>query len=350
MTRTRLLLLVALSACHGSSPHGASPAYRPELRAERVGSTQRFQAVSVVNDRIVWASGTGGTWVRTTDGGDTWTVGVVPGADSLEFRDVHALDGKTAWLLSAGPGDRSRIYKTTDGGRRWLLQFTNQEPTAFFDCFAFWDEKRGVAVSDAVRGEIPIIVTGDGGGSWSRVSPERVPPALAGEGAFAASGSCLISLGDRHAWIGTGAGERARVLASTDGGKNWTAYETPIIQGTSTTGIASVAFRDLVHGVAVGGDIAARDSSRDNVARTSDGGHTWTLVSSPTFPGAIYGAFYVPKSALLVAVGPRGASVSPNDGDVWIPVDTLEYWSAGFADNGRGWMVGPAGRITRVTF
>jgi photosystem II stability/assembly factor-like uncharacterized protein len=94
----------------------------------------------------------------------------VNGADSLEFRDVYAVDDKTAWLLSAGSGDKSRIYKTTDGGRRWLLQFTNQDPQGFYDCFGFWDSRRGLVVGDAVQGQLPILTTTDGGASWSRVS------------------------------------------------------------------------------------------------------------------------------------------------------------------------------------
>ena len=345
-----LPLLVLVAACHGSSSGVVSPASAPRLIPQQSGTTGRLQAVSAVDDQTAWASGVEGTYIRTTDGGQTWIAGVVPGAEALEFRDIQALDAKTAWLLSAGPADSSRIYKTTDAGRHWLLQFTNGDPKGFYDCLGFWDAKRGLAVGDAVAGQLPILITGDGGGSWARVSPERVPPALKGEGAFAASGTCLVTLGDRNAWIGTGAGERARVLATSDGGNNWTSYETPIIQGTATTGITSLAFRDQGHGLAVGGDVNSPDSSGNNVARTSDGGATWDLVSPPTFAGPIFGAFYIPGAALVVAVGPKGASFSRNDGRTWIALDTLSYWSAGFASIRAGWMVGPGGRVTRVEF
>jgi photosystem II stability/assembly factor-like uncharacterized protein len=309
-----------------------------------------LQAVSAPDEQTAWASGVGGTYIRTTDGGRTWIAGVVPGAESLEFRDVHALDAKTAWLLSAGPADSSRIYKTTDGGRHWLLQFTNSDPQGFYDCLGFWDAKRGLAVGDAVGGQLPILITGDGGSSWARVPTAQVPPALKGEGAFAASGTCLITLGGRYAWIGTGAGERARVLATVDGGNNWTSYETPIIQGTATTGITSLAFRDQRNGLAVGGDVNAPDSSGNNVAWTIDGGATWELGGQPTFPGPIFGAFYVPGAPLVVAVGPGGASFSRDDGQTWALLDTLSYWSAGFASVRAGWLVGPGGRVTRVEF
>jgi len=345
-----LVLLVLLAACHGSPGRTAPRTYVPYLIPQESGTRFRLQAVSVVDDKVVWASGAGGTYVRTTDGGNTWTAGRVNGADSLEFRDVYAVDDKTAWLLSAGPGDRSRIYKTTDGGRHWLLQFTNQDPKGFYDCFGFWDARRGLVVGDAVQDQLPILTTTDGGSSWSRVPPERVPPASPGEGAFAASGTCLITIGEQDAWIGTAAGAQARVLMTSDGGKNWTSHETPVIDGTQTTGIASLAFRDRRHGIAAGGDIAAPDSSRDNMAFTADGGVSWFTSNPPTFAGPIYGAFYVAGGPLLVVVGPRGASYSQDDGQSWLPLDMQSYWSAGFASTRAGWLVGPEGRITRVEF
>jgi photosystem II stability/assembly factor-like uncharacterized protein len=309
--------------------------------------------VSVVNARVVWASGTGGTYVVTTDGGATWRVGVVPGADSLEFRDVHAEDARTAWLLAAGPGDRSRVYHTTDGGGTWSRPFVNADPAAFFDCFAFWDARSGIAFSDNVRGVFPILRTEDGT-TWSYLSsPEApnpaVPPALPGEGAFAASGTCVVTQGDSAAWIATGAGIRARVFRTRDRGQSWEVSDAPIVQGTSTRGLTSIAFRDPCHGVAVGGDLAVPDSFAENVVRTADGGASWVPGGRPPFPGALYGVVYVPGlDSTLVAVGPRGAAWSPDDGRTWHGLDSLGYWSAGFATPGVGWLVGPEGRITSV--
>src|SRR3989337_2112285 len=148
-----LLAFVAASCSSASSKPTAPVAFA--VSAQESGTTNRLQAISPVSDRIAWASGVGGTYAVTTDGGDTWRSGVVPGADSLEFRDAEGGSENIAYLLAAGPGDRSRIYKTRDGGRSWSLQFTSRDTSAFYDCFAFWDERRGFTMSDAVAGRFP---------------------------------------------------------------------------------------------------------------------------------------------------------------------------------------------------
>jgi photosystem II stability/assembly factor-like uncharacterized protein len=306
--------------------------------------------VSVVDETVVWASGLRGMYVRTVDGGATWSAGVVPGADSLQFRDVHAVDADVVYLMSAGPGELSRIYKTVDAGRNWSLQFVNSEPQAFFDCLDFWDPVTGVAFSDAVDGQFLIMRTVDGE-TWQQVPAEYIPPAQSGEGSFAASGTCLVTYGDSLGWIGTGAADTARILRTADRGSSWTAHVTPIIGG-GASGIASVAFRDAEHGVIAGGAIDRPDDWTDNVAFTRDGGRTWRLAGRPTFPGAIYGAAFVGSGirTLLVAVGPKGASFSNDDGMSWTALDTLNYWGIGFASLQAGWLAGPHGRIVKVSF
>jgi photosystem II stability/assembly factor-like uncharacterized protein len=112
--------------------------------------------------RVVWASGLGGTYTLTTAGGETWHAVVVPGEEKLQFRDVQAFGDKTAYLLAAGIGADSRIYKAEDGGQTWSLQFQNQNPNAFYDCFAFWTPKRGITMADSVNGRFPVIGTTDG--------------------------------------------------------------------------------------------------------------------------------------------------------------------------------------------
>lgn len=322
----------------------------PKLAAQTSGTTQLLQAVSVLSEEVAWVSGHGGTYARTVDGGRTWSAGVVLGADTLQFRDVHAVSASTAFLLSAGPGELSTIYKTTDAGAHWARQFVNREADGFFDCMDFWDEDRGLAFSDAVDGHLYLIRTTNGGADWNRIPRAGLPPALDGEGGFAASGTCLVTNGDRYGWIGTGSGGAARVFRTVDSGDTWEVFETPIVSGTNSSGVISLLFSDERNGIALGGDIADQDNFTDNVAVTSDGGETWTLAGRPTFTGAVYGASLVPGAdGFAVAVGPQGASYTVDGAATWAVLDTLNYWAVGMASRWSGWAVGPGGRITRIS-
>ena len=348
-----LIALALASACSSPDVREAPPVPLSEVRLEpqESGTEVLLQAVSAVDENVAWVSGHGGTWARTVDGGETWTARVMPGADTLQFRDVHALDAQRAWLLSAGPGELSRIYRTRDGGETWNLQFLNPEPEGFYDCIEFRGPEHGIAYGDAVDGELRILRTRDGGDTWEYGRSADFPPALAGEGGFAASGTCVALGSDGRAWIGTGAADTARVLATRDDGRTWTAIPTPLPAGEAA-GIFTIAFRDSLHGVILGGDLARPDDHTDNVAGTSDGGATWMTSGRPVFPGVVYGAAYVPgaPTPTLVAVGPNGADWSSDEGRSWSSADTVGFWGLGMASASAGWLVGPDGRIVRISF
>ena len=162
---------------------------------QKSNTTENLRGLSAPSANIIWASGPHGTYLRSTDGGNTWHSSQVPGAEALDFRDVEAFSADFAYLLSAGPGDQSRIYKTADGGKSWTRQFTNADSKGFFDCMAFWDRDHGIAVGDPVNGSFELITTNDGGKNWTPVPASALPSAIAGEGAFAASGSCITVAG-----------------------------------------------------------------------------------------------------------------------------------------------------------
>lgn len=345
-------LALGLAGCAHEPAREAGPPPAPILTSQSIDTEARLIGVHAVDDRVAWVAGTRGTWGRTSDGGATWQAGVVEGADSLQFRDVHAIDGSTAWLLSIGNGEESRIYRTTDGGVTWDLQFVNHDPDAFFDCFDFWNPDAGIAFSDAVVGEFVLIATADGGASWERLPVDRLPDASEGEGSFAASGTCLVVRGESLAWFGTGAGAAARVFRSEDRGRSWTVAATPIVGGTPTTGIASLAFLDDRRGAAFGGDVGEPAEPTASVAVTADGGRTWSAAGTPERPGAVYGGAFVPgaPTPTLVAVGPSGVAWSTDFAATWTTIDTLDHWSVDFGGPRGGWTVGPEGRITRIDF
>jgi photosystem II stability/assembly factor-like uncharacterized protein len=322
----------------------------PSLTPQRSGTTQRLQAISAVDERIAWASGTGGTFTVTADGGEHWRAGVVPGAQNLEFRDVQGISEQSAYLLSAGSGASSRIYFTEDGGKTWTEQFTNTEQLAFYDCFAFWDKSRALVMSDSVNGVFPVLRTRDGK-TWEPLG-ERLPPAQKGEGAFASSGTCVATHGEAQAWIATGAGPAARVLATRDGGQSWTAHATPVVQGSPTSGVFTIAFRDAKHGFLGAGNLEDENGASDNTAGSSDGGASWALRARPPFAGPIYGSSYVPgRGPLLVITGPRGAAWSTDEGASWNGLRGVSgFWAVAFAGPRAGWLVGIEGRIVKLAF
>ena len=324
-----------------------------EWRPQTIAVTARLRGVSAVSSRVAWASGANGTLLRTLDGGDLWELLPTPaGAEKLDFRDIDAISDRVAYTLSIGSGDPSRIYKTTDGGKSWHLQFANTDPKVFLDAMAFWDAERGLAFSDSVDGQFVILGTADGGRSWDRIPADRLPPALPNEGAFAASGTNVAVSGRTHAWIGTTA---SRVLRTADGGHTWRVTKTPLATGTST-GIFSIAFRDRQHGVVVGGNYDKEAEARNNAAFTSDGGATWTLVKDSGLSGFRSVVAFVPGGRSLIAIGPAGADWSTDEGRTWQPVLAAPSVTspAGFdafsfsPDGTTGWATGSGGRISRL--
>ncbi len=298
--RSLLLLFFSVAAAAQSGP-----------RIQISNTTEDLRGVSAVSRQVAWASGTHGTFLRTIDGGRVWSHAQVADATTLDFRAVAAFSADEAFLMSAGPGEQSRIYHTTDGGQHWQLQFTNTNPKGFFDSMAFWNPTHGIVLGDPIADEsgklhFELLETDDGE-TWHPVPASHLPEAMEGEGAFAASNTCIAilstdketmwgqppsavrlgearqnldtSLNDSHfpnIWFATG-GKTARVFHSPDAGKSWHVFDTPILHGPDSAGIFSIAFRDTLHGVIAGGDYKRPREDGPNLAFTDDGGKTWTL-------------------------------------------------------------------------
>ncbi|MDH3734200.1 MAG: oxidoreductase [Gemmatimonadota bacterium] len=343
MRRRMPIALVAIAGLRG-----ALIGQEPVATELASGTTALLQAVSPVDAGVVWVSGHEGAVLRTLDGGETWERRAVQSLDSLQFRDVHGFDADRAVILSAGPGNQSRIYRTVDGGDTWTLSWLNEEPEGFYDCIDFWDDERGVAYGDAVDGELRILGTRDGGTTWARVPSEGLPAAVAGEGGFAASGTCVETGPGGSAWIGTGAGERARVLATANFGDTWSAVDLPIVSGEAA-GAFTVVFNDARFGVVLGGDLSTPEGFTDNVAITGDGGATWSLATRTPMPGAVYGAALASSgpTPVLVAAGPGGLAMTADLTGQWRLLDPGSFWAVG-AVGARAWAVGPQGRVLRL--
>jgi photosystem II stability/assembly factor-like uncharacterized protein len=349
----RIALALAVLGLAGSAASLASGAGTPAFLSAGThwayswhdtptGSTASLRGVSAVSASTAWSSGSEGTVLRTVDRGTTWQQVGPPGTESLQFRDIEAFDADHAVILSIGNGSDSRIYVTSDAGQSWTLAFVNDDPNAFYDCMTFFDSRRGLALSDPPDGnKFRIIATANGGQSWHVVDPAGMPPALAGEFAFAASGQCIVSDHGRRAWFGTGGGAQARVFRSDDRGQTWTVSATPILS-SPTAGIFALAFNGQQRGLAVGGDFAAPTASPDNFASTRDGGSTWQLLPGAP-PEYRSGAAWVDGHS-MIAVGPTGSDVSTNGGTSWQRFDEGSLHTTDCASPVSCWASGANGR------
>ena len=346
---TALPLLASTAAAQGNA--------HLDTRADSLWTEQHadtkasMRGLSVVSDNVAWASGTGGTYLWTSDGGMHWHVGAVPGAASLDFRDVHAVSLDTAYVMAAGQ-DTARIYRTTDRGAHWTLQYENLEKGAFLDAIAFFDPRHALALGDPIGGHFLLLRTDDAGAHWTRVPTDAVPAALDGDGAFAASGTALVTCGPRDAWFATGGAAISRVFRSTDAGRSWHVSATPVHSGNAA-GIFSIACSDARHAVVVGGNYAKPDTSVVVAAVTRDGGASWTASPAASVAGFFSDVAIIRGAAtpVFIAVGTEGTALSRDAGAHWARLDALSINTVAIAP-GRGarriWGVGARGRIVTI--
>jgi photosystem II stability/assembly factor-like uncharacterized protein len=327
-----------------------------QWRKVPVPTTASLRGLSAASG-TVWASGTQGTVIRSGDDGKTWSVMTVPGAEKLDFRGIHAFDANSAVMISSGPAQegQARIYHTSDGGKSWTQVYQEKTPGVFFDAIAFWDRKHGIVLSDPVEGHFALFITGDGGVTWTPLHSPAMPPALANEGAFAASNSCLTVQGEGNVWFSTGGAQVARVFHSNDRGRTWSVAETPLHPKNASSGIFSLGFQDDKIGVAAGGDYAHPESSDlSNLLLTSDGGRTWRA-AYPTDPAGLYLSsvtFFPPRPK--IPAGPiRAAGITglyfgsiTEPGTSWAR-ESVENLNTIIYDKNGSWAVGPKGTVLR---
>jgi len=290
----------------------------------------------------VWASGSNGIILKSLDEGKTWKRLHVAGGDALDFRGVVAFNASSAYLMSSGEGEKSRIYKTSDSGETWNLQYTGQRKEFFLDALACRSEKDCAALSDPIDGKFLLLHTKDGE-HWNPLPNDNMPAALPGEGAFAASNTCLL-LSGKDFYFGTG-GPAARVFRSPDSGRTWSVAETPIAHGNPSSGIFSIARVHEKIIIVVGGDYQDPQRASGVAAYSLDKGQTWQL--SDQQPGGYRSSVACADDARCVAIGPNGENVSQVSAAIWKPTDSLNLNAVAILDIANGWAVGPNGTIAR---
>lgn len=314
------------------------------------GTSASFRGMSIVSPDVAWISGAGGTFQWTTDRGKTWHAGHVSGAATRDFRAVHAVSLDTA-ILMVSSQDTALIYRTTDRGANWAVTYQNLSKGAFLDGMAFFNSRHGLAVGDPMGGRFVILETQDGGQSWARIPDAGLPPALPGDGAFAASGTSLVTCGPRDAWLGTGGAAKARVFHSSDAGRTWSVAETPITAGKASAGIFSLSCRDTRHLIAVGGNYSKPDAASVTVARSDDGGATWTASAPDSATAFLSGVAYLKTASgrrEVLAVGTQGTAYSLDLGRTWKRLDRLSLNVVHALGDGAALGAGDRGTVARL--
>ena len=364
MTTIQSLLAAAMFIFAGtvSAPVHIAP--------QESGVDVRLRGISAVSTEVAWASGRQGTVLRTLDGGKHWQVIKVPGAGELDFRDVEGFDADNAVVLSIGPGEASRVYRTGDGGGTWILALQNKDPRAFFDCMVF-DGQRGWMLGDPVDGHFQIRATDNGGRDWRLL--DDGPKAQEGEAAFAASGSCIEAIGNELLVATGGTTARLHVMNMPSG--HWVETNASTFsQGQSRgyfsiassngraflvggdykaeneAGISAMTGRGVLHyfdeKVIDGAEARVGNEIRTPVRRLSIKAVGLVGLQEGLPPrGYRSGVACAHDGLPCIAVGPGG--VDSWDGKAWQPVADGGYDAIDFTGN-VGWASGDAGRIARI--
>lgn len=310
--RTLLLICVAATAAFAQSWQVQTSGVNSNLRGVSVARAADSSAA------VVWACGSHGVVMRSSDGGKTWSRVDVPNANAMDFRSIQAFGDATAYVMSIGPGAASRIYKTTDAGKHWTLEYEAQRKEIFLDDLVCPSKNDCYAVSDPVDGKFLLLHTSDGM-NWRELPRDGMPAALAGEGIFAASGTSL-AVSKEATYFATGGAKTARVFRSRNRGKSWKVFETPIYSGNASSGIFSIAQRGNAV-VIVGGDYKNVADAERVAAYSYDGGASWKLAESG--PHGFRSAVAFADGSTVIAVGPNGEDMSKDGGAHWTAIGSL---------------------------
>jgi len=337
----QLFIAVLLLACNKQEP--------VELKFSELntGTNASLRGLFVVNKSVIWASGSQGTVLLSTDGGDNWTIMKVPGAETNDFRSIHAWDKQRAMVFGVAGPDFG--YLTENGGESWEVIYRDNTAGLFFNSLKFADDKHGLAVSDPVDGKFFVIRTEDGGKNWELV--DSLPPVEEGEANFAASNTCIEFLPSGKAWIASG-GKAARVFYSQDFGRRWAVAKTPMIRGQASAGIFSIAFRNDREGIIVGGIYDRPEINSNIAAYTFDGGLNWQ--SAETMPAAYRSCVQytsMDKGSFAFAIGKTGCDYSVDGGQNWKQLSKDGYYTfRAVPGKAIGFAAGSGGRIAKVAF
>jgi hypothetical protein len=300
-----------------------------------------IRGLSVVNDRVVWVSGSNGTIGKSLDGGLHWEWMIVPGFEKRDFRDVEAFDSVNALIMAIA--EPAAILKTNDGGHTWKVVFMDSTRGMFLDAMHFTNAQQGLVIGDPIDQKVFLATTDNGGNDWKKA--ESPPVMSEGEAFFAASGTNALLKSDIN-------GKQYPLYVS--GGKKsnlWTRNKcfamdsTLMVQGIESTGANSVDMYDDSNGIIVGGDFSKDSSAKANCVLFSLSPPIHFI--RPEIPPHGYRscvAYMSPDK--LICCGTSGVDISTDGGKQWKLISKNGFHVCQKAKNGQSvFLAGSYGRI-----
>lgn len=337
MTKSGFLFLIVIIFCSLTS-------HAQKIEILTTGTKTSIRGLSVVSDKIIWASGSNGAVGKSVDAGKTWQWVTVKNFEKRDFRDIEAFDAKTAIIMAiAEPGN---ILKTIDGGKTWKTVFTDSTKGMFLDAMEFWNRDSGIVLGDPINGKFFIARSFDGGNNWQKIPLDKLPSADSGEACFASSGTNVKKL-DRDEACFVSGGLRSRLFIRDE------KIDLPVVQGKETTGANSVAISDDrklkggQHIIVVGGDFSNDASSQKNCALTNDHGKTWIVPAVPPH-GYRSCVEFITKNKLITC-GTSGVDISNDQGLNWVLISKESFHVCRKAKKGKTvFLAGTNGRIAKL--
>lgn len=280
--------------------------YAQQIKIVNKGTKTSLRGLSVVNDKIIWVSGSNGMIGKSIDSGNTWKWMQVKDFEKTDFRDIEAFDENIAVIM--GVDSPAYILRTIDGGETWKLVYENKAKGMFLDAMEFWNEQSGIVIGDPINENFFIARTFNGGNTWQELPKNKYPIADSGEACFAASGTNIRKVGNAVACFVTG-GLHSRLFIKDK------IIDLPIVQGKQTTGANSIAIKDKKTFIVVGGDFNTPDSTYKNCVLTDDGGNTWTHPLTP--PNGYRSCVEYFKKNTWITCGINGGDISNDNGYTW---------------------------------
>jgi photosystem II stability/assembly factor-like uncharacterized protein len=346
MTKYLPLLILTCLLLTAVSGFRRKPA--PEVQVLTTGTNTSLRGLSVVNDNVLWVSGSNGMVGRSTNAGKNWNWMTVKGFEKTEFRDIEAFDANTAIIM--GVGDPAYILKTIDGGETWKVVFEDKTKGMFLDAMDFSTPLHGLVVGDPIDKNIYLAETKDGGSTWKPFAvPSNFPQADSGEAFFAASGT-NIRLFENNDFFLVSGGTRSRMLT------NENSFNLPLLQGKESTGANSIdVFDDGIPDrpsrrmIVVGGDFANKDSKEKNCYYSYDGGKNWKYPKRP--PNGYRSCVEFLSKNDVLSCGLNGVDYSSDGGKNWEWISKESFHVCRIAKLGTSiYLAGENGKVAKVNW